>query len=380
MAKRDYYKVLDLARSASEAEIKKSYRRLAMKFHPDRNPGDHEAEEKFKEAKEAYEVLSDAQKRGVYDQYGHAGIAASRNAQAGASGFASAEAFSDIFGDVFGDIFGGARRGGASQVYRGADLRYEAELDLAEAVFGRTIEIDAHRFVECELCHGTGAAKGSAPVTCDTCSGSGQVRVSQGFFTLQQTCPHCRGSGRIVRNPCDQCLGQGRIRRNKKLSVKIPAGVDNGDRVRLSGEGEAGRNGGPAGDLYVEVRVREHAIFERDGVHLSCEVPISFMAATLGGTVEVPTLDGHVVLKIPSESQSGRVFRLREKGVKSVRGGSRGDLFCRVVVETPVNLSQEQRTLLREFDQSLLRDGDKHTPRHVGFLEAVKRFFAGGQT
>jgi molecular chaperone DnaJ len=380
MAKRDYYKVLDLARNASEAEIKKSYRRLAMKFHPDRNPGDHEAEEKFKEAKEAYEVLSDAQKRGVYDQYGHAGIAASRNAQAGASGFAGAEAFSDIFGDVFGDIFGGARRGGASQVYRGADLRYEAELDLAQAVFGHTIEIDAQRFVECEICHGTGAAKGSAPVTCETCKGNGQVRVSQGFFTLQQTCPHCRGSGRVVRNPCDACLGQGRIRRNKKLSVKIPPGVDNGDRVRLAGEGEAGRNGGPAGDLYVEVRVREHAIFERDGAHLSCEVPISFTAATLGGTVDVPTLDGHVVLKIPAESQSGRVFRLREKGVKSVRGGSRGDLFCRVVVETPVNLSQEQRALLREFDQSLQRDGDKHTPRQIGFLEAVKRFFAGGQT
>ncbi|MGA2564183.1 MAG: molecular chaperone DnaJ [Steroidobacteraceae bacterium] len=380
MAKRDYYKVLDLARNASEAEIKKSYRRLAMKFHPDRNPGDHEAEEKFKEAKEAYEVLSDAQKRGVYDQYGHAGIAASRNAQAGASGFAGAEAFSDIFGDVFGDIFGGARRGGASQVYRGADLRYEAELDLAQAVFGHTIEIDAQRFVECEICHGTGAAKGSAPVTCETCKGNGQVRVSQGFFTLQQTCPHCRGSGRVVRNPCDACLGQGRIRRNKKLSVKIPPGVDNGDRVRLAGEGEAGRNGGPAGDLYVEVRVREHAIFERDGAHLSCEVPISFTAATLGGTVDVPTLDGHVVLKIPAESQSGRVFRLREKGVKSVRGGSRGDLFCRVVVETPVNLSHEQRALLREFDQSLQRDGDKHTPRQIGFLEAVKRFFAGGQT
>src|SRR3984957_374336 len=303
MAKRDYYKVLDLARNASEAEIKKSYRRLAMKFHPDRNPGDHEAEEKFKEAKEAYEVLSDVQKRGVYDQYGHAGLAASRNAQAGASGFASAEAFSDIFGDVFGDIFGGSRRGGASQVYRGADLRYEVELDLAEAVFGRTIEIDANRFVECEVCHGTGAAKGSTPVTCDTCGGNGQVRVSQGFFTLQQTCPHCRGSGRIGGHPCDHCLGRGRIRRNKKLSVKIPPGVDSGDRVRLTGEGEAGRNGGPAGDLYVEVRVREHAIFERDGEHLSCEVPVSFATAALGGTVEVPTLDGEVTIKIPAETQ-----------------------------------------------------------------------------
>jgi molecular chaperone DnaJ len=383
MAKRDYYKVLDLARNASEAEIKKAYRRLAMKYHPDRNPGDHEAEEKFKEAKEAYEVLSETQKRAVYDQYGHAGVEASRNANSGAAGFGSTEAFSDIFGDVFGDIFGGARRGGSGggpQVFRGADLRYEVELDLAEAVFGRTIEIDVSKFAECELCRGTGSAKGSTATTCETCSGSGQVRISQGFFTLQQTCPHCRGSGRIVRNPCDQCLGQGRIRRAKKLSVKIPPGVDTGDRVRLAGEGEAGRNGGPAGDLYAEVRVREHAIFERDGVHLSCEVPISFTTATLGGSVEVPTLDGHVVLKIPPETQSGRVFRLREKGVKSVRGPARGDLFCRVVVETPVHLSNEQRALLRELDDSLKRDGAKHAPRQKTFLEGVKQFFSGGAT
>src|ERR1700735_2921159 len=289
MAKRDYYKVLDLARNASEAEIKKSYRRLAMKYHPDRNPGDHDAEERFKEAKEAYEVLSESQKRAVYDQYGHAGLEASRNS-GGASGFTGAEAFSDIFGDVFGDIFGGARRGGGPQAYRGADLRYEAELDLHEAVFGRSIEIDAKKFSECELCHGSGAAKGSNPSTCETCKGSGQVRISQGFFTLQQTCPHCRGSGRVVRNPCDQCLGQGRVMRAKKLSVKIPPGVDTGDRVRRVGEGEAGRNGGPAGDLYVEVRVREHAIFERDGVHLSCEVPIRFTAGTLGATADLTTL------------------------------------------------------------------------------------------
>jgi molecular chaperone DnaJ len=378
MAKRDYYKVLDVARSASEADIKKSYRRLAMKFHPDRNPGDTDAEDKFKEAKEAYEILSDAQKRAVYDQYGHAGLEASRNAQSGGGHGAGAEAFSDIFGDVFGDIFGGARRGGATQSFRGADLRYEIALDLSEAVFGRTIEIDVNKFAECEVCHGSGAAKGSNPVTCDTCGGSGQVRVSQGFFTLQQTCPHCRGSGRIVRNPCDNCLGQGRIRRSKKLSVKIPPGVDNGDRVRLSGEGEAGRNGGSPGDLYVEVQVREHPIFERDGMHLSCEVPVSFATATLGGSVEVPTLDGPVTLKIPAESQSGRVFRLREKGVKSVRGGARGDLFCRMVVETPVHLSHEQRALLRELDDSLKADGAKHAPRQMSFFDGLKRFFASG--
>jgi molecular chaperone DnaJ len=381
MAKRDYYKVLDLARNASEGEIKKSYRRLAMKFHPDRNPGDHDAEEKFKEAKEAYEILSEPQKRSLYDQYGHAGVEASRNAHAGGGGFSGAEAFSDIFGDVFGDIFGGSRRGGGGpQVYRGADLRYEVELDLSEAVFGHSVEIDVNKFAECESCKGSGAAKGSQPTTCETCSGSGQVRISQGFFTLQQTCPHCRGSGRVVRNPCDVCLGQGRVRRSKKLSVKIPAGVDTGDRVRLAGEGEAGRNGGPSGDLYVEVRVREHAIFERDGVHLSCEVPISFTTATLGGSVEVPTLDGQVSLKIPVETQSGRVFRLREKGVKSVRGPTRGDLFCRVVVETPVGLSSEQRALLRELDESLQHGGGKHSPRQKSFLDGVKRFFASGSS
>jgi molecular chaperone DnaJ len=379
MAKRDYYKVLELARNSTEADIKKAYRRLAMKFHPDRNPGDKEAEENFKEAKEAYEILSDSQKRAIYDQHGHAGIDASRNAGAG-GGHQGAEAFGDIFGDVFGDIFGNARRGGASQVFRGADLRYEAELDLSEAVFGHNLEIDVKKLIECDVCSGSGAAKGSSPVTCDTCGGNGQVRVSQGFFTLQQTCPHCRGTGRIVRNPCDACLGQGRVRRNKKLSVKIPPGVDNGDRVRLGGEGEAGRNGGPPGDLYVEVHVREHPIFERDGVHLSCEVPIAFATAVLGGKVEVPTLDGQVVLTIPAETQSGRVFRLREKGVKSVRGSARGDLFCRCVVETPVHLSSEQRAKLKEWDESLGSESNKHAPRQKHFLDGVKRFFSRDAT
>jgi molecular chaperone DnaJ len=379
MAKSDYYKVLDVARNASDAEIKKAYRRLAMKYHPDRNPGDRESEEKFKEAKEAYEVLGDAQKRAIYDQYGHAGVEASRNAHAGAGagGFGQAEAFSDIFGEVFGDIFGGARRGG-QQVFRGADLRYELELDLSQAVFGTTAQIEVTKLAECEVCHGTGSAKGHAPVTCETCGGSGQVRVSQGFFTLQQTCPHCRGAGRIVKNPCDSCLGQGRIRRSKTLSVKIPAGVDNGDRVRLSGEGEAGRNGGPPGDLYVEVHVREHAIFERDGQHLSCEVPVSFVTAALGGSIEVPTLEGAVSLKIPPETQSGRVFRLREKGVKAVRGTGRGDLFCRVTVETPVHLTAEQRELLQQFEDSIKLGGARHAPRQKSFFDGLKRFFAGG--
>ncbi len=370
MARTDYYKLLEVPRNSSEADIKKAYRRLAMKFHPDRNPGDKAAEDKFKEAKEAYEVLSDASKRSIYDQHGHAGIDAARQGHGGA------EHFSDIFGEVFGDIFGGARRGGGrSQVYRGADLRYATELDLNEAVFGQTLEIDLTKLVECETCHGSGAAKGSAPVSCETCAGSGQVRVSQGFFTLQQTCPHCRGSGRIVRNPCDTCLGQGRVRKHKKLAVKIPPGVDTGDRVRLTGEGEAGRNGGPPGDLYVEVQVREHAIFERDGPHLSCEVPLSFATAALGGTVDVPTLDGEVSLKVPAESQSGRVFRLRGKGIKPARGGEQGDLFCRVTVETPVKLSAEQRELLQRLDESLRNDGNRHAPRQKSFLEGVKSFF-----
>ena len=371
--KKDYYKVLDVPKTATEADIKKAYRRLAMKYHPDRNPGDDEAEERFKEAKEACEVLTDAQKRAAYDQYGHAGVEA---AAAGARGRASAaDAFGDIFGDVFGDIFGAARRGAHAQVFRGADLRYELELDLHEAVFGHTVEIEVPKLVECETCHGSGAAKGSNPQTCETCGGTGQVRISQGFFQLQQTCPKCRGAGTIIRNPCDGCFGQGRVRRTRKLSVKIPPGVDSGDRIRLAGEGEAGRNGGPPGDLYVEVHVREHAIFERDGEHLSCEVPVSFATAALGGTVEVPTLNGNVALKIPVETQSGRVFRLRDKGVKPVRGGSRGDLFCRVVVETPVHLSGEQRELIRKLEESLREDGTRHSPREKGFFEGVRRFF-----
>jgi molecular chaperone DnaJ len=375
MSKRDYYKVLDVPRTATEAQIKQAYRRLAMKYHPDRNPNDREAEESFKEAKEASEVLTDAHKRALYDQHGHAGLEAAT--RGGGRGGFSSDAFSDIFGDVFGDIFGGARRSGRSQVFRGADLRYELELELDQAVFGHAVEIEVARLAECETCHGSGAAKGSQPVTCDSCGGAGQVRISQGFFQLQQTCPRCRGAGTIVRNPCDSCLGQGRVRRARKLAVKVPAGVDSGDRVRLSGEGEAGRNGGPPGDLYVEIHVREHPIFERDGEHLSCEVPVSFATAALGGTVAVPTLDGDVLLKVPAESQSGRVFRLRDKGVKPVRGGPRGDLFCRVVIETPVHLSAEQRELVRQLEASLKAHPGKHAPREEGFLEGVKRFFSG---
>lgn len=379
MSKRDYYKVLDVPRTATEADIKKAYRRLAMKFHPDRNPGDKEAEENFKEAKEAYEVLSEAGKRAIYDQHGHAGIDASR--QGGGRGASGADAFGEMFGEMFGDIFGGGRRGGGrAQVFRGADLKYELELDLNQAVFGHSAEIDVTKLAECDTCGGSGAAKGSSPVTCETCNGVGQVRISQGFFQLQQPCPKCRGSGTTIKSPCDSCLGQGRVRRSKRLAVKIPAGVDTGDRIRLSGEGESGRNGGPPGDLYVEVHVREHEIFDRDGADLLCKVPITFATAVLGGGVEVPTLDGHVSLKIPAETQSGTQFRLRDKGVKPVRGGSRGDLFCTVVVETPVKLSGEQRELLRKFEESLKKDGKKHSPRGESFFEGVKRFFSSEPT
>jgi molecular chaperone DnaJ len=370
MAKRDYYKVLDLARTATEVEIKKAYRRLAMKYHPDRNPNDHEAEEKFKECKEAYEVLSDEQKRAIYDQHGHEGLAA----RGGGAGFSAADAFSDIFGDVFGDIFGGGRRGGR-QVFRGADLRYELELDLEQAVFGNECQVEFTTLGECETCKGSGAEPDSKTATCETCHGSGQVRMQQGIFAVQQTCPRCKGRGQVITQPCDKCLGQGRIRKKKSLSVKVPAGVDNGDRIRLAGEGEAGRNGGPPGDLYVEIRVREHPIFERDGAHLSCEVPVGFTTAALGGSVDVPTLEGQAAIKVPAGTQSGRVFRLRDKGIRPVRGGATGDLFCRVVVETPVDLSAQQKELLRKFETALAADGKSHNPRQSSWFEGVRQFF-----
>jgi molecular chaperone DnaJ len=372
MAKRDFYQVLGVARNATEDAIKKAYRRLAMKYHPDRNPNDKEAEERFKEAKEAYEVLADAQKRAAYDQYGRAGLDAARGA---GQGFSPSDAFGDIFGDMFGDIFGGGRRGGRSAVYRGADLRYELSLDLEQAVFGTTQEIDYQTVRECSECGGSGAARGHAPVTCETCQGSGQVRITQGIFAVQQTCPRCKGRGTIITDPCPKCAGQGRTRTTKRLSVKVPPGVDTGDRIRLAGEGESGRNGGPPGDLYVEIAVREHPIFERDGAHLSCEVPVSFVTAALGGSVEVPTLEGQAAIKVPAGTQSGRVFRLRDKGIRPVRGGATGDLFCRVVVETPVELNAEQKDLLRKFEGALASDGKRHNPRQRSWLEGVRQFF-----
>ncbi|GGK00010.1 molecular chaperone DnaJ [Pseudomonas matsuisoli] len=372
MAKRDYYEILGVERGASEGDLKKAYRRLAMKYHPDRNPDDKAAEEKFKEANEAYEVLSDASKRAAYDQYGHAGVDPQMGG-GGPGGMGGAN-FSDIFGDVFSDFFGGARGGSRGGPQRGSDLRYTLELDLEEAVRGTNVTIRVPTLVNCKVCDGSGAKKGSSPVGCPTCGGIGQVRMQQGFFSVQQTCPRCHGSGKIIPDPCEACHGQGRVEEHKTLSVKVPAGVDTGDRIRLSGEGEAGALGGPAGDLYVVVNVREHAIFQRDGRDLFCEVPIGFVDAALGGELEVPTLDGRVKLKIPEGTQTGKLFRLRGKGVAPVRGGGPGDLMCRVAVETPVNLDKRQRELLEEFRGSL-KGNSSHSPKASGWFEGVKRFF-----
>jgi len=374
MAKRDYYEILGVSKSATADEIKKAYRRLAMKHHPDRNKDDSDgSEKKFKEAKEAYEVLKDSEKRATYDQFGHDGL----RGGPGGQGSYSAEGFGDIFGDVFGDIFGGGRRGGGGgpQVFRGADLGYELKLDMETAVAGDSVTIDVPTQVTCDTCTGSGAKKGSEPVKCSTCGGVGQVRMQQGFFSIQQACPACKGVGTTIADPCGDCHGRGRVRKTRTLSVKVPAGVDDGDRIRLSGEGEAGRNGGPSGDLYVEVRVRPHKIFEREGSNLACEIPVSIAVATLGGDVELPTLDGNVSLKIPSGTQSGKVFRLRGRGVTTVRDARQGDLFATVSVETPVNLTSEQKELLEKFDESVRAGGDKHSPRADGWLDTVKRFF-----
>ncbi|WP_150047402.1 MULTISPECIES: molecular chaperone DnaJ [Methylomonas] len=372
MAKEDFYKLLEVDRNASEAEIKKSYRKMAMKFHPDRNKDNpEEAEQKFKVIKEAYEVLSDPKKRSAYDQFGHAGVDPSMG---GRGGFSGAESFSDIFGDVFGDIFGGGRQQ-RSSVQRGADLRYNLELTLEEAVGGTEAVVKVPVLVACGECNGSGAKKGSSPVTCTTCHGHGQVRMQQGFFSVQQTCPNCRGTGKQIKDPCPKCYGQGRVQETKTLNVKVPAGVDTGDRIRLAGEGEAGMNGGPAGDLYVQVQVKEHPIFTRDGANLYCEVPISFPTACLGGEMEVPTLDGKVKLKIPAETQTGKLFRLRGKGVKPVRGGSIGDLLCRVQIETPVRLTKEQQVLLEKLQESLTGGGKQHSPQEHSWMDGVKSFF-----
>ena len=369
MAKRDYYEILSVARNASEAEIKQAYRRLAMKHHPDRNAGDQVAEEKFKEAKEAYDVLSDGRKRAAYDQFGHAGVES-----AAGGGYGGPADLGDIFGGVFRDIFGGGGRGGG-QGYRGADLRHLLELSLEEAVFGVTAKIRVPTLVGCAACAGSGAKPGTKPTTCATCRGVGQVRMQQGFFSIQQTCPRCQGKGTIIPEPCETCRGAGRIEEQKTLSVKVPAGVDNGDRIRLAGEGEAGEHGASPGDLYVQIQVKPHPIFNREDNDLYCEVPIGFTTAALGGELEVPTLDGRLNLKIPSETQTGKVFRIRGKGVKPVRGGPTGDLLCRVLVETPVNLTRDQKDLLQKFADTMEAGGQRHTPQQGSWLDGVKKFF-----
>ncbi len=375
MSKRDYYEVLNVSKTATDAEIKKAFKRAAMKLHPDRNQDDPEtAEVKFKETKEAYDILSDAQKRAAYDQFGHAGVDPS--SAAGAGGFGGSGNFSDVFGDVFGDIFGGARGGGGgSQMYRGADLQYNLDLSLEDAAKGSEVKIKIPTKVACTSCSGSGAKKGTQPVTCSTCGGQGQVRMQQGFFSLQQTCPRCHGKGKMIKDPCGSCGGSGQKKKEKTLSVKVPAGVDTGDRIRLSGEGESGENGGPAGDLFVQMHIKPHPIFKRDGSDLYCDVPISIVKASLGGEIEVPTLGGRVKLKIPAETQTDKLFRLRNKGIKSVRSSALGDLMCKVSVETPVNLTKEQKELLRQLDSSLQNNSGGHSPQESSWLDGVKKFF-----
>jgi molecular chaperone DnaJ len=374
--KRDFYEILGVARNASDDEIKKSYRKMAMKYHPDRNPDSKEAEGKFKEAKEAYEMLSDPQKRAAYDQYGHAGVDPNMGGFGGGGGGFGGGGFSDAFGDIFGDIFGGGSQGrGGPQVYRGADLRYSMEISLEEAAHGHETQIRVPSWSNCEACHGDGAEPGSKVETCTTCNGAGQVRVAQGFFSMQQTCPRCSGSGSYIPKPCKKCHGAGKIKSQKTLEVKIPAGIDDGMRIRSSGNGEPGVNGGPSGDLYVEVHIKPHPVFERDGDDLHCKMPISFVDATLGGEIQVPTLSGKATFDVPEGTQSGRTFRLRSKGIKSLRTSLPGDLYIHVQVETPVKLSQAQKDILKQFDESLQSGGAKHSPQQKGWLDRVKDFF-----
>ncbi len=375
--KRDFYEILGVPKTASEDEIKKSYRKLAMKFHPDRNQGDASAEVKFKEAKEAYEMLSDAEKRAAYDQFGHAGVDPNMRGPGGAgAGFGG---FGESFGDIFGDIFGQARRqqgGGGRQVFRGNDLSYAMEVTLEEAAAGKESEIRIPSFDECDTCHGSGAKPGTSPKTCGTCQGQGVVQMRQGFFSVQQTCPHCRGTGKVVTDPCSPCHGQGKIKRQKTLEIKIPAGIDDGMRIRSTGNGEPGTNGGPPGDLYIEIRIQKHDVFQRDGDDLHCAVPISFTTAALGGEISVPTLSGEAAIDLPEGTQTGKQFRLRGKGVKGVRSSFPGDLYCHITVETPVKLTEHQRKLLKELDESLKKGGDKHSPSEAGWADKLKNLFS----
>ena len=378
MAKRDFYEILGVPKNASDDDIKKAYRKLAMKHHPDRNQGEatKAAEVKFKEAKEAYEMLSDPQKRAAYDQHGHAGVDPNMRGGPGAEGFGG---FAEAFGDIFGDVFGGGRRGhgGGRQVYRGSDLSYAMEVTLEEAANGKDAQIRIPSWDDCETCHGTGAKPGTKPITCTTCHGAGAVQMRQGFFSVQQTCPQCQGKGKIIPEPCTSCHGQGKIKKQKTLEVKIPAGIDDGMRIRSTGNGEPGTNGGPPGDLYIEIRLKKHDIFERDGDDLHCQVPLSFTTAALGGEIEVPTLAGKAAIDIPEGTQAGKQFRLRGKGIKGVRSSYPGDLYCHVSIETPVKLTEHQRKLLKDLEESLKKGGAKHSPTGSSWTDRLKSFFSG---
>ena len=378
MAKKDYYDTLGVPKNANDEDIKKAYRKLAMKHHPDRNQGDSAkaAEEKFKEGKEAYEMLSDDQKRAAYDQYGHAGVDPNMRGGAGGEGFGGfAEAFGDIFGGVFGEQQRGRQQGGR-QVFRGGDLSYAMEVTLEEAANGKEAQIRVPSWDDCTTCKGSGAKPGTKVATCTTCHGHGQVQMRQGFFSVQQTCPQCKGTGKLIPEPCVACHGVGKTKNNKTLEVKIPAGIDDGMRIRSTGNGEPGTNGGPPGDLYIEIRVKKHEIFERDGDDLHCAVPISFTTAALGGEIEVPTLAGKAAIDIPEGTQAAKQFRLRGKGIKGVRSSYPGDLYCHITVETPVKLTEHQRKLLKEFDESLKKGGAKHSPSEDSWTDKLKNFFS----
>jgi molecular chaperone DnaJ len=383
--KRDFYEVLGVAKNADDDAIKKAYRKLAMKHHPDRNQGEgadaKKAEEKFKEVKEAYEVLSDAQKRAAYDQYGHAGVdpnasGAGGGFRGGPEGFGGfAEAFGDIFGDMFGSNGGRRGGGGGQRVYRGADLSYSLEISLEEAARGTDTQIRIPTWESCGTCGGSGAKPGTSAKTCGHCGGSGTVHLRQGFFSIQQTCPHCHGSGKVIPDPCGTCHGAGKLKKQKTLEVKIPAGINEGMRIRSAGNGEPGVNGGPAGDLYIEIHLKQHDIFERDGDDLHCTVPVLLTTAALGGHIEVPTLGGKAEIELPEGTQHGKTFRLKGKGIKGLRSSYPGDLYCHVSVETPVKLTEHQRKLLKELDKSFREAGDKHSPSSKSWTDRVKDLF-----
>lgn len=375
MSKRDFYEVLGVSRDAGQDEIRRAYRRLAMKYHPDRNPDDAAAEDKFKEAKQAYEILSDEEKRAAYDRFGHAGVDPNGMGAGAAGAGMGGAGFADVFGDIFGDIFGAGHQRGP-QVYRGNDLKYTLDITLEQAASGFDTEIRVPAWETCDSCSGSGAKAGTSPVTCHSCGGQGVVRMQQGFFSVQQTCPTCRGSGQEIKEPCRSCDGAGMKRHNKTLQVSIPAGIEDGMRIRSAGNGEPGVNGGPPGDLYVEIHIKPHEIFKRDEDDLHCELTIPFTLAALGGDVEVPTLSGRMSMTVPEGTQSGKVFRLRGKGMRGIRSSYPGDLYCHITVETPVRLTDEQKELLRQFEASLDQGGDKHSPQSRSWAQRVKSFFS----